>query len=671
MKKHYLDIAEASERILFGEVEYFFHSQRLVSANGQETLLRSQSAKVLHLLACKLGNLVTRDELVQDVWADIAVTDDSLTQCIADIRRAIQDSDRKLLKTVPKRGYILNGTVEPKVLPPAEPLVAARGNHTGFAGRGCAVAVTGQSVLLQDIMDALPAALRPIRTSIEGEATLVLIYDEPGAALRAAVHIGNENRCAISVESLATRTEHPLCRMCGVDQGEVRTTREMAAFATASLGIEFFATGSKEPDPAGKVEPQGQLLPLVPADTIVPQLDPNDVLPTLAILPLKAQAGSQDESLGALFANDITTALSRAEDVNIISWLSTSSMASPTGGLRDVGHQLRADFILSGYVVSRGGKVIVSVEFCETETQFVLWSDRFERQLDSFLEDTDSVHQIVTRIRKAITLNELRRLQARPLGSLKLFSILQGAVGLMYRLIPKEFNQAKTYLEYVSAQAPNHPAPLAWMARWHVLRTVQGWAEDPAMEARAALHFTGRALELEPDHGLALVCEGQVLVNLALRLDEAEDRYSAALASNPNDAQARALRGMLAAFRDQGAEAKRDTERALHLAPLDPHRFIFLVQAAGANISAEDYPRAVTLAKESLRLNRSHSSTMRTLAVAQAGMGDIDDARQTAKELLRLQPGMRVSTWLRASPSADYEMGRKAAELMRLAGIPD
>ncbi|MEO9526330.1 winged helix-turn-helix domain-containing protein [Roseibium sp.] len=560
MKKHLLEIAEAPERILFGDVKYFCHSQRLVSANGQETVLRSQSAKVLQLLAGRLGNLVTRDELVQEVWADIAVTDDSLTQCIADIRKALQDRDRVLLRTVPKRGYILNGRVDPEA--------------TGSA--------------------RLPVAAREPETAGAHGAT-------------------------------ATGAAHPLDR----------------------------------PRASG------------PTESLLPQLDPKDVLPTLAILPFKAQAGSQDESLGALFANDITTALSLAEDVNIISWFSSSSMGSPTGGLRSAGHQLRADFILSGYVVCRGGRIIVSVEFCETETQFVLWSDRFERQLDSFLQDTDSVHQIVTRIRKAITLNELRRLQSRPLQSLKLFSILQGAVGLMYRLTPREFNQAKTYLEYVSAQVPNHPAPLAWLARWHVLRAVQGWADDPAREASAALHYTGRALDLEPEHGLALVCEGQVLVNLALRLDEAEDRYSAALVSNPNDAQARALRGMLAAFRDRGADAKRDTERALHLAPLDPHRFIFLVQAAGANISVENYARAVTLSKESLRLNRSHSSTIRTLAVAQAGTGDVDSARRTARELLRLQPDIRVSTWLRASPSADYEMGRKVAELMRLAGIPD
>ena len=116
---------------------------------------------------------------------------------------------------------------------------------------------------------------------------------------------------------------------------------------------------------------------------------------------------------------------------------------------------------------------------------------------------------------------------------------------------------------------------------------------------------------------------------------------------------------------------KSDTERALHLSPLHPHRFFFLAQAAAANIAVKDYTRAVTLAKESLRLNRTHVSTLRTLTIAQVGADQRDDALQTAAELLRLQPNMRVSSWLKNSPSAGFEMGRSAAEKLRSIGIPD
>ena len=42
------------------------------------------------------------------VWPDTFVTDDSLTQCIADIRRALGDDGHVIVQTLPKRGYRLN-----------------------------------------------------------------------------------------------------------------------------------------------------------------------------------------------------------------------------------------------------------------------------------------------------------------------------------------------------------------------------------------------------------------------------------------------------------------------------------------------------------------------------------------------------------------------------------
>lgn len=42
-----------------------------------------------------------------EVWGDIVVTDDSLTQCVADIRKAIDDEKRRIIQTVPKKGYRL------------------------------------------------------------------------------------------------------------------------------------------------------------------------------------------------------------------------------------------------------------------------------------------------------------------------------------------------------------------------------------------------------------------------------------------------------------------------------------------------------------------------------------------------------------------------------------
>jgi adenylate cyclase len=82
-------------------------ADELRTAEGTHLDLRPRSLAVLRLLAEHAGRLVTKDELIAKVWDDVAVTEDSLTQCIADIRKTIGDEERRVLRTVPRKGYIL------------------------------------------------------------------------------------------------------------------------------------------------------------------------------------------------------------------------------------------------------------------------------------------------------------------------------------------------------------------------------------------------------------------------------------------------------------------------------------------------------------------------------------------------------------------------------------
>ena len=51
--------------------------------------------------------MVHKNEIIAKVWRDIIITDNSLTQCIADIRKAVGDQEHQILRTVPRRGYLL------------------------------------------------------------------------------------------------------------------------------------------------------------------------------------------------------------------------------------------------------------------------------------------------------------------------------------------------------------------------------------------------------------------------------------------------------------------------------------------------------------------------------------------------------------------------------------
>jgi TolB-like protein/DNA-binding winged helix-turn-helix (wHTH) protein/Tfp pilus assembly protein PilF len=89
--------------------------QNRISGADGEIHLASRSMDVLVCLAERAGEVVTREDFSEKVWSPAVVTDDALTQCISEIRRALGDSARnpRYIQTIPKRGYRLVAPVTP------------------------------------------------------------------------------------------------------------------------------------------------------------------------------------------------------------------------------------------------------------------------------------------------------------------------------------------------------------------------------------------------------------------------------------------------------------------------------------------------------------------------------------------------------------------------------
>lgn len=68
--------------------------------------LRPKAFAVLRHLAENSGRVLAKQELIEAVWPNVAVSDDSLVQCMLDVRRALADEERRIIKTVARRGYL-------------------------------------------------------------------------------------------------------------------------------------------------------------------------------------------------------------------------------------------------------------------------------------------------------------------------------------------------------------------------------------------------------------------------------------------------------------------------------------------------------------------------------------------------------------------------------------
>jgi DNA-binding winged helix-turn-helix (wHTH) protein/predicted ATPase len=96
-----------------------------LSRGGREVELRPKSFSVLCHLVENAGRLVSKEELSEQLWKNVTVTDASLARCISDIRVALRDHDQTIIRTLARRGYLWVAQVSHQVAPPpTEPAVA-------------------------------------------------------------------------------------------------------------------------------------------------------------------------------------------------------------------------------------------------------------------------------------------------------------------------------------------------------------------------------------------------------------------------------------------------------------------------------------------------------------------------------------------------------------------
>ena len=97
----------AAGKVRFAGCELDFDAALLRDAAGKAVELRPQVWGVLRELALHSGQVVTKEDLLASVWPGLVVTDGSIAQAISDARAALGEAGHQVIRTVPRRGYML------------------------------------------------------------------------------------------------------------------------------------------------------------------------------------------------------------------------------------------------------------------------------------------------------------------------------------------------------------------------------------------------------------------------------------------------------------------------------------------------------------------------------------------------------------------------------------
>ena len=99
-----MNLADEAGRFRFEGFELDLRNRALY-LDAKELSLRSKSFDVLVCLVINAGTLVRKDDLCKKVWPGLIASDESLARCISDIRSVLNDTDKKIIRTLPGKGY--------------------------------------------------------------------------------------------------------------------------------------------------------------------------------------------------------------------------------------------------------------------------------------------------------------------------------------------------------------------------------------------------------------------------------------------------------------------------------------------------------------------------------------------------------------------------------------
>ncbi len=494
---------------------------------------------------------------------------------------------------------------------------------------------------------------------------------EDQISLRIAIHYGAVYDFDGDIDGQPVLIATRMLELANPD--EVVVSAEARVHMTAYLDADVTDLGDRYVKHIEQPIRTFRLGPSTPQNLIQPTNEAADLRPTIAVIPFETVNVETDNvMLGQIIANELIGALSQSRDLNVISRLSTTAFHGRNSSLHTISTHLKTDYVLSGIYQAVNNEIILRAELADCRSEEVLWSDRLQiKAMDLLTDQEQLIDQLIEAVASAVISRELERSRTEPLPTLKNYTLLLGAISLMHRLSRGDFQQSREMLETIIGRATRQAIPRAWLAKWHVLRVEQGWSDNPEHDTQLALENTQRALDTDPRCSLALTVDGLVHTNRLKQFDIADERYQNAIEINPNESLAWLLRGTLHAFIGEGEKAVSETQRALRLSPLDPHRYFYESLSATAFLAAHRYDDALEMANRSLRLNRTHTSTLRVIIISQWSLGRFDEARTTASQLLELEPHLTIKGYRARSPSADFDTGQHWSRALHDSGIPE
>ncbi|QDZ02366.1 tetratricopeptide repeat protein [Nitratireductor mangrovi] len=345
--------------------------------------------------------------------------------------------------------------------------------------------------------------------------------------------------------------------------------------------------------------------------------------PTLVVLPCTSL---DDDGRGTVLAEgmteDIIAALSRNRWLRVIPRSTAFALTGMGDEPAEIARTAGADYLVAGSVRRDGNRVRVAVQTLDARDMRCLWSETFDRDMTDIFELQDEIARLVSaRVATELGITEQQRAarQARKnLGAWELYQL--GSIEF-YRFTPESNQRCQRLLRQAIHEDAGFGAPYARLAYAMILEMVYFDGEPNRARMDEALEFAREGVACDDQDANTLFALGRVRLarcEYELAIDALED----ALRLNPCLALSHCGLGDSLAYEGRLDEAIDRFQAAIDLSPHDPFRWAFMSYRSLAHLFGQEFDEAAQWARRATQVPNAHFWAQANLVSALGHLGD-------------------------------------------------
>jgi TolB-like protein/tetratricopeptide (TPR) repeat protein/tRNA A-37 threonylcarbamoyl transferase component Bud32 len=361
---------------------------------------------------------------------------------------------------------------------------------------------------------------------------------------------------------------------------------------------------------------------------------------SVAVLPFANLGGGPDEEfLSDGITDEIIMALTRIEGLRVVSRTSTFAYKRTKQDVRAIGRQLHVRSVLEGGVQRKGESLRVSVRLVGVADGYLLWSERFDREMRDVFAIQDEISQNVARALRVILTDDERRALARvPTRDVEAYEAYLRGRSFFRQTRRKSLQYAQEMFERAIALDPAFA--LAWAGAADCCSLLNMYFPYSETDLSPADQASARALALDSGLPEAHAARGFALWRMQ-RADEAVVEFENAMRLDGKQFEARYFYARLCYQRgdaEHAAELFEDAARARE----DYQARFFAAQSyatLGRKAEAEAaYRRALHVVQQHLALNPDDPRAATMCAVSLCRLGDREEGLRWAERARAIDP---------------------------------